>query len=273
MDTPIFDEEFWSGVRSGAARVRQLALSKIADAEEELIIDPLDEGRARDSERNSQPWPRWIGLVATVAAAMSFMSFLLIKVVLSLGAGLASPVRFPPPLIKPTEPEHIVRAWADFSHDGRLLATGGGNMVRLWDVPTDRPAGQLTLTGGTGPVSTVAFSPDGRTLATGGGDTVRLWDVASRQALGQGLTGTGPVSTVAFSPDGRTLATGGGDTVRLWDVASRQALGQALTGTGPVSTVAFSPDGRLLASVRLDTSVQLDINGFRPETSHLLGPQ
>src|SRR5437879_12788795 len=123
---------------------------------------------------------------------MSFWSCPLIKVVLSLGAGLASPVRFPPPLIKPMEPEHIVRARADFSRDGRLLATAGGNMVWLWDVPTDRPAGRLTLTGGTGPVSTVAFSPDGRTLATGGGEKVRRWAVASRPTAGPAPPTTGP---------------------------------------------------------------------------------
>ncbi|WP_457511482.1 nSTAND1 domain-containing NTPase [Streptomyces sp. TE33382] len=131
-----------------------------------------------------------------------------------------------------------------FSPDGRTLATGDFEHVRLWDVASGKA--RTVLTGYTGMGVSVVFSPDGRTLATGDFEHVRLWDVASGKARTV-LTGyTGMVDSVVFSPDGRTLATGDNEHVRLWDVASGKAR-TVLTGMVHSDSVAFSPDGRTLA--------------------------
>lgn len=94
--------------------------------------------------------------------------------------------------------------------------------VKLLDVATRRQVGNL-LTGGAGPVDTVAFSPDGQTLASGSFDgTARLWDVTTQEEIGDPLMVSGKpyVRSVAFSPNGESLATGSEDgKVRLWDVA------------------------------------------------------
>jgi WD40 repeat protein len=64
---------------------------------------------------------------------------------------------------------------------GDLLATGGGDIVRLWDV-TAGTAGK-ELNGHTAEVRSLIASPNGRWLVSNGLDTTRIWDAATGQEL------------------------------------------------------------------------------------------
>jgi WD40 repeat protein len=151
-----------------------------------------------------------------------------------------------------------------FSPNGRWLATGGGDPVRLWDLTASDSAEPLDLLDHEKGALQVAFSPDGYWLAAAGSDdTVRLWDLTASDSYTEPLILHGHedvVFDVVFSPSSRWLATGSLDnTVRLWDLTTSD-LAEPLVLRGHengVSQIAFSPDGHWLAAASLDNAVRL----------------
>lgn len=146
-----------------------------------------------------------------------------------------------------------------FSPNGRILAAGVDNTIRLLDVQSHRPLTE-PLRGHTGTVWSVAFSRDGGTLASGSEDgTIRLWDVRGGKPLGGPMSDHGGVRSVSFARDGRTLASVGDDgRVRLWDVRSHEQLGGALTADkATIIAAAFRPGGRTLVTAADDGTIQL----------------
>jgi len=136
-----------------------------------------------------------------------------------------------------------------FSHDGGILATGGGfKAARLWNPTTGQPIG-APLKGHQGTIKALAFSADGSLLATAGQDkTLRLWAVPGGQLLSTLSGHQDEVNAVAFNSDGKTLASAGGDrTIRLWQVPGGQPLRQ-LDGGCAVAALAFAGDGKSLVS-------------------------
>ena len=149
--------------------------------------------------------------------------------------------------------ETAVRS-VSFSPDGRLLASGGGGLVRVWEVESGREVRRLEH--GV-EVESVSFSPDGRLLASGGRDmVVRVWEVESGREVRR-MVHRVWVESVSFSPDGRLLASGGVDgVVRVWDAESGRGV-RGMEHGAWVWSVSFSPDGRFLASGGADGVVRV----------------
>ena len=134
--------------------------------------------------------------------------------------------------------------------DGKMLASGGGDKVSLWDVqtaellqtfrrPIDREIPVAAPEELTGDVPTdlpanatsIVFSPDGKVLVSGSYDaTIRLWDIATGEQLHTLEGHTYSITSVAVSPNGSIIASGSFDgTVLLWAFPLPMSVSQVLT--------------------------------------------
>lgn len=153
--------------------------------------------------------------------------------------------------------------WAlAFDPQGEVLATGDGQLIRLWDL-----AHRCLLTkliGHERSVMALAFSPDGHWLASGSsasgtdGGELLLWDVARlvrpEPADYQVLTNTG---LVAFEADGRSFLALADGVVTRFDIETLRPIGP-LPGYGASNaSLAVSWDGRWLAHAESNGMVHL----------------
>jgi WD40 repeat protein len=133
-----------------------------------------------------------------------------------------------------------------FSADGKTVATGAGNTIRMWDTVTGK---EEDLTGGhRAPVSAVSVSADGKTVISLGDNVIRRWDRRTGEQLGH-FREPANTTCVAFSPDGQTAAFGNnGAAIRLFDVATGTEKKQLKGHVNGTASVLFAPDGKTLAS-------------------------
>ncbi|MBI3462346.1 MAG: redoxin domain-containing protein, partial [Planctomycetes bacterium] len=141
-----------------------------------------------------------------------------------------------------------------FSSDGKTLASGSFQEVKLWDLTTHREHRTLAPEGMH--LASMAYSPDGRLLATLDywKRTVTIWDLATG-TVNRTLEGAGELPrNVLFSPDGRWLAANAyvweKQKLTVWDVPSG-SVKQTLEDFARVNVGMFdlSPDGKTLALV------------------------
>ncbi len=136
-----------------------------------------------------------------------------------------------------------------FSSDSKILASGGGYTICLWNVENGELLNELD--GHDGVISSLSFSPNCKVLASGSwDDTMCLWNVENGKLI---ATQKGHIESdqkgltlgfdlVAFLPDGKVLVAGGPQRhmLLLWNIETG-ALQQKYTEhiVSPISA-AFS---------------------------------
>jgi WD40 repeat protein/tRNA A-37 threonylcarbamoyl transferase component Bud32 len=154
------------------------------------------------------------------------------------------------------------QALARFSPDGKLVLTGSGRHVSLWDAATGRPPLGPILHDST--VTSIGFSPDGRRFATASGTIVQVREVAGGRASRPPMEHPDVVNHLAFSPDGRRLlASYGGPRLqiggaRIWDLeAPGDRPVRELQHEDDVYHGEYSPDGRWIVTSSYDNSARI----------------
>lgn len=149
----------------------------------------------------------------------------------------------------------------DFSPDGKLLATAGGEPTRsgelkLWEVGKGLLArSQESLHSDT--VFAVRFSPDGTKLASAAADKfLKVTSVSDGKLLRSFEGHTHHVMAVDWKSDGKQLVSGGADSViKVWDfdsgdqIRTLQAVGKQITSVrwlaGKPEVVGASGDAQV----------------------------
>jgi WD40 repeat protein len=156
----------------------------------------------------------------------------------------------------------------DFSHDGKLLATGGGaptadGEIKIFDVAS----GKLTVeikSGHSDTVFGVSFSPDDKKLATCGADKfVKVFELPSGKFLKAFEGHTHHVLGVGWKADGKLLASAGADNViKIWDFDKGEQL-RTIPGHGKqVTRLVFIGTSDQFATCSGDQTVRFwNING------------
>jgi len=150
-----------------------------------------------------------------------------------------------------------------FSPDGKYLASGSYQEVKLWDAKT----GELrqTIKGFAERVVALAFSSDSKLLATGGGaptqeGELKVFDVASGKPVVdiKANVHSDTVFGVAFNADGTKLASCGADKfVKVFEMPSGKFLKAFEGHTHHVMAVGWKGDGNFLASAGADNVVKV----------------
>jgi WD40 repeat protein/serine/threonine protein kinase/tetratricopeptide (TPR) repeat protein len=179
------------------------------------------------------------------------------------------------PVTRPMKHVDVAVNHAEFSPDGRRLATAGEDgTARVWDADTGQPVTQPMKNGGR--VRYAVFSPDGRRLLTASGDcTARVWDAGTGQPVTQPMKYDAEASVVqaAFTPNGPRLVTLDKDgTARVWDAGTGQPVTRPMTHGGEVSEAALSLDGRRLVTTSGGSKEAGEMRMWDVATGQLIAP-
>lgn len=148
-----------------------------------------------------------------------------------------------------------------FSPDGRYVAAGHHEGVRIWDIHARKVRTQSAIRP-TDAVFDLAFTPDGnRVISTSQrADSVTLWETATGQYL-RVIPGDSAITVVAISPDGSQFAGGYADgSIRRWATDSGSDIGPPIPRhSSEVVDIVYNPNGHRLVSIDRDLLVLWNI--------------
>jgi len=151
----------------------------------------------------------------------------------------------------------------------RAMASGTGNTIKLWKLPSGNLLRKWKGHAGSA-IRSIAFDPTGHILASGSKDgTLRVWKyddtikhwapMNTKNLILKSIRGHNTsINCIAFDPTGHILASGSDDkTIKLWEPTHCTLL-HTLTGhDNSINCIAFSPTGHILASGSDDSTIKL----------------
>lgn len=142
-----------------------------------------------------------------------------------------------------------------FHPNGRMIASGGFRVVKLWEQPQNVQALKTPL----GAVAADIDINTARQLAAFGTqqNTVSIRSLADGKEIKKLEGHTGPVSGVALSADASQVVSGSADkTVRIWTVASGEVVRQFETPS-PIHDLCLSLDGKQIITAHEDALIRV----------------
>ena len=144
---------------------------------------------------------------------------------------------------------------AVFSPDGRWVATGSGNTIRVWTLGAHPRAQPVSWQAHEDNIVRLAFNPAGTMLASSSRDKRwALWDPRQGQLVVRKEAPSSIFTSLTFSGDGALLFTGGYDAA-LWDVKTGKT--RAVFDHPKLSHAVFSADGSTVVTADARGSVRV----------------
>jgi RNA polymerase sigma factor (sigma-70 family) len=175
-----------------------------------------------------------------------------------------------------------------YSPDGKVLASSGGGLLRLWDARTGKLLRSITVAGGER-IPDGIFSADGETILALDGQTCRWFDVRTGKEVRRchikfpkrvGVVVGRTESHACFAPRGERIAVvgtavaGPGKDLVVYDLPSGKECFRKAARESWFWELAFSPDGKTLAAMEWEGKPPFkrhQVRLFEVPTGKLLG--